>query len=136
MTERDRLYGLTGAEELWFDPADAVQNYIDSRYEDGPLDLTIEEWSVHPPRYHLPTVPTLLEWLDDWVADNGEVGDECEFEHTDAISAAADALLDTIASTIRWRMADTKLRDLHVTGTEDDPLIDGQPVFVPRTTDA
>ena len=60
-----------------------------------------------------------------------ETGEDCEIgESEPEVQAAAAALLDAIAATIYWRMADRKLRDLHVTGTPDDPLIDGEPVWV------
>jgi hypothetical protein len=128
---RDHLYGLPDAEWMRFDPSEIVEEYLTDADEDEPLAFTIEEWSVHTPRYHLPQVDRLLEWISEWASENGETGEDCEIgESAPEVQAAAAALLDAVAATIYWRMADRKLRDLHVTGTHDNPLIDGEPVWV------
>ncbi len=132
-TQRDYLYGLPGAEELAFDPESIIDQWLTDADENAPIDFVIEEWSVHPSRYHLPSPDSLIEWLEEQAMENGEIGDYCEVHaSTPEIRAMADALLDAIAATIGWRMANNKLRDLHVTGTFEHPLLDGEPVWRPR----
>jgi len=101
MTEH--LYGLQFAEDLHFDPADVVQQWLDQSDEDEVPDFIIEEWSVHPPRYHLPSTERLLEWIAEWSVENGEVAEG--FEPRDGMGEAAkeasEALLDIIASGIK-----------------------------------
>lgn len=124
-----RLYGLPGAEYLHRDPATVVEQWLD----DDPLDTEwepwiIEEWSVLPTRHHMPNAERLLEWVNEWTCENGEVGEDMELDAGKEATAAAEAFLDLLASKVTWCMADKKLRDLHVTPSDDpeNPLIDGQ----------
>lgn len=136
MTDRSKLYGLPGAEEMYFDPAEVVQRWLDDRYDDAPLDFVIEEWSVHPTQHHLPSARALLEWIEEWAIDCGEVGEGWELPPDDSLDVAADALLEVIAHKITWRMANEKLRELHVTASDDpaNPLLDGEPVWRDTST--
>lgn len=131
-----RLYGLPHAERLHFDPADVVQEWLDDRCDDDTeRRFVIEEWSVHPPSYHLPSVATILERICEDAYDN-EWGEDSEtWENAtlkqDDVRAAAQALRDLIASKVTYRMANKKLRDLHVTPSDDpdNPLLEGAPTW-------
>lgn len=127
-----RLYGLPGSEYLVFDPSEVVEQWLCDAEDDEPRVFVIEEFSVHPTRYHLPDADRLLEWINEWTCENGEVGEDMELDCGDEVTAAVEALLDLIAAKVTWCMADKKLRELHVTPSDDpdNPLIDGQPAWV------
>lgn len=134
-----RLYGLPFAEVMHFDPATVYESEIEDQSEDYPERVEIEEWSVHPPEYHLPSADAVIEWMILWAAENGE-GDEGLFDSfqgvatTPEIRAAAEALRSTIGAQVKYRMADTHLRSLWVTWNEDgEPLLDGEPLYVTAT---
>lgn len=132
MVSGDRLFGLPHAEVLHFDAATVYESEIDGQMEqDHPVE--IEEWTVHPPRYHLPQVDRLLGWVEECAAEDGEIGEwfDVSFQ-SDTTMAAAAALLDTIASEITWRMADSKVASHWLTWDEaGEPLLDGKPLYVP-----
>lgn len=139
MAERsERLYGTVGAEEMYLDPAEVYESDIEPWHEPSTeARIEVEEHDVHPPRYHLPTVDCLLEWVSEWACDMGEVG-EGYVDHMEAaiagedVQQAADALLDLIAARIPYRMANKHLRSLWVTWDENgEPLLDGEPMYRP-----
>lgn len=134
----DRLYGLPGAEYLDTDPSSVYETHIEPYDAPGPdTKVEIEEWSVHPPLYHLPSAPALIEWLEDWVAENGEISEDFEV-HFDSpgVRWAADTLLKAAAQQITWRMANEKLASHWVTWDEFGPLLDGEPMYQPAPTPA
>lgn len=136
LTRADRqcLYGLPGAEVLYYDPSEVIEDYewTGDPEQDSSLPPVIEEWSVREPREHLPSVDRLLEWISEWTADSGEISDDMDLidvvKRPEVIDAA-EHLLTAIACAITWRMAGRKLRDLPVTWAEM-PLIDGVPAWV------
>jgi hypothetical protein len=134
VTDDRRLYGLPEAEWMESDPS-AVYESAEENFDSRPESFTIEEWSVHPPRYHLPTSDVLIGWIADWVADNGgRIMDGVmgfEVESAEA-TVAAEALLQVIANNITGMMADKRLRTLTVTWNSDGgPLLDGEPMYLP-----
>jgi hypothetical protein len=127
---------LPRAEELHIDPADVVQQWLDDTDPDVETRFVIEEWSVHPPSYHLPSRDTLLERICEEAYDNewGEDNEEWEAAAREPdVKNAAQTLLDLIASKVSYRMADKHLRDLQVTPSDDpdNPLLDGVPTWSP-----
>jgi len=103
-TEEQHLYGKPGDEHMHFD----AQDVLDSCDGD---EVEIEEWTVHPPRYHLPPAVNLLEWLAE---SDYDVTEEWWESASDAaadpeVVAAAEALLDAMASKITYRMADKRV---------------------------
>ena len=133
---RDKLYGLPFAEVLYFDPAEVVEKWLAVHDDDEPRYFEIEEWSVHPPIYHMPSVDSLLEWIGEWVMDNGEVCEDAPDWWDRAlgdgeVGKTAEALLTLIASKVTGRMANKLLRTLQVTPSDDpeNPLIDGDPTW-------
>lgn len=136
-----RLYGLPHAEVLYFEPNSVYESEIEDQAEDYPDRVEIEEWSVHPPEYHLPKADDIIDWMTLWAAENGE-GDEAQYDQWQAVGtppdvlAAAEALRTVVASKIEYRMANEHLRSLWVTWTEDgEPLLDGEPMYVPAPKD-
>jgi len=133
----ERLWGVPGAEVLYDDPATCYDAHIGevTDADTSGTPFRIEEWSAHPPRYHMPCVQTVAAWVAEWVADNGDTNEYglCDFEAAavDAeVDAALDAALDVWATKITHRMAD-RLIATH-TVTWDDaggPLLDGDPMY-------
>lgn len=128
--ESVRLYGLEGDEHLFFDPAEVVERWIEDN--DGCTEaFEIEEWSVHPPQYHMPHAVEILGWIGEWTCENGDIGDDMDLPIKDVeVVAAAKALLDLIASKVTWRMADELVATHTLTwDAENEPLLDGQPLY-------
>lgn len=99
------LYGVPGAEEMEFD-AETVLDLNDDLEE-----VVVEKWTVRPVTDHLPDEDSLLDWLSDWIADNGEGTEGLHDAVQDAIgatevTAAAKALIDAIGSKVTYCMAD------------------------------
>lgn len=105
MTEtNDRLYGQPGDEHMHFD----AESVLDSCDKD---EVEIEEWTVRPPREHLPPVDHLLEWIAE---SDYDVTEEWWESARDAVAhedvkALAEKLLETIAEHITYRMADRRV---------------------------
>lgn len=135
--DEQRLYCTPGAEECYFDPAAAYENQIEPWHEPADGDRReIEEWSVHPPEYHVPSADSIVDHLIDLIIDDGELGeggcDQLVAAIRDAdLLAAAEALRSTVASKLTYRMAHKCLRSMWVTWDEaGDPLLDGEPMYV------
>lgn len=113
MEMSDRLFGTPGAEILYDDIATVWETEIDPLREhgdDGPW--VVEEWTVRPKLQHLPTVEDVLELIEDWTAENGELSEEADIDfHSDACKAAAAVLLGACAEALHWRMADRKVAE-------------------------
>lgn len=128
MNDMDRLYGLPGAEQLRFDIAEVYETEIDAYFDDPDRrEWTVEEWTVAPARSHMVDVEGLLEWVDEWAAECGEISEGFGLPVKDAdVVAAAEALLDLIASKVTWRMADRLVATHTITWDADnEPLLDG-----------
>lgn len=120
----DYLYGTPGAENMEFDPESVLE------HETNDL-VTIEEWAVKPPRSHLPEADVLLDWLaeSDYEVTEGwweSATDACD----DELKAAAEALLDLMASKITFRMADRHIANLTYRWDGDEDT--GEYVLVAR----
>lgn len=122
------LYGYPGAEHLHLDLEDAIVEQWDGGPppdEDKPI--IIEEWTTYPASHHLPLADTLLEWMSEQVAMNGEVSEDAAEQWADAcakpdVKAAAEALLALIASKVTYLMASKHVATwTFPPGTEDDP---------------
>lgn len=108
MSTDDRLYCLPDESCAEKTPSDVLDVWLVDA-DPGTHQLEVEEWTVHPPRYHLAEVDRLLDWLADDAAD-GEVSEG----YADAVDRAiresivfdaADLLLGTLAACMRWREA-------------------------------
>ena len=136
----DRLYCLPGAETCYDDIATVweldIEPFVDEH--DDRTTRLVEEWTVHPPRYHLDiTTPpaTLLELILERVHDGGELtmdgepGDWFNAKNP-GLLAAAEALLDAIASTVTRRQC-ADLVATHVVDWSDpeNPTVDGEPMY-------
>lgn len=114
-TDRQFLYGMPGAQHMEFTP-EAVLRYS---AEDP---VTVEQWTVHPPRHHLPTAGHLLEWLaeSDYDVDEGWWEDASGAATSPEVIAAAEALLDLMASKLVYRMANRHVATMHYRWDGDD----------------
>ena len=139
MVSRDRLFGVPDAENLHFDLASAYESEIEPWIEDGGrAPGVIEEWTVHPPEYHLPSAERIAEDIIENAADDTTEGyyDATAHIWKEAdVLAAAEALRQVIASHITYRMADKKVAEHQITwDDEGEPLVDGQPMYVKSVT--
>ncbi len=104
-----RLYGLPGAEILYDSIDEVINTDIEPFGVDGPVE--VNEFDVHPVRYHLDLVSppaALLEHIREEVEDYGEISESPRpwFDIGDPeLLAAADQLLELIASKVMWRQA-------------------------------
>ncbi len=114
--EPERLWGLPGSETMFSDPIELydaeVEPWLTDETDSGPWE--VEEWSVRPTIDLLPHSAAILEWIADWVFDNGEVDEGFRDNYIaktacDEVVAAAKALRQAIASKITYRMADEKV---------------------------
>lgn len=137
-SEARRLYGVPDAEHLFDDPAGAyelqVEPYAD---EHDRRPRVIEEWTVHPPHYHLPSTHRVIEWLHEWASDQGELTEDASdhlersIEHAD-VHAAAEALLDAVAARMTYWMADRRVAEHTITWDDSGkPLLDGERLYRP-----
>jgi hypothetical protein len=97
--------------------------------------MEIEEFSVHPARYHFPRVDWVTEWIGEWVAENGMVAEGFDADEAvdDEVRAAFDAALDLWAGKVRYSMANELLATHTVTLDADgEPLLDGAPMYITR----
>lgn len=105
------LWGFDHWENLYLDLDSAVEVYIDGLTTDKAHEVTFLAHSVHEAISHLPDADWLLSELRERTCEWGEV-DEGFTEQISRIlespevTAAAQALLDLIASKITYRMAD------------------------------
>lgn len=131
-----RLYGLPFAEQMEFDAAAVYEQVECDRDEEDRTPIVIEEWSVHPAIYHIPSAAVIAERVVELVVDNGELDEYGADQFEAAASAedvlvAAEALREVLASKVTWRMANKLLRTLTVTFDEaGEPLLDGEPMYV------
>lgn len=138
ITPDDRLYGLMDAEHLHNDPVMVYEVEVMDVYDPMPERIEVEEWTVAPQRNHLPDAGDLLEWLHETACDRMEV-DEGWCDHMEAatkksdVIAAAEALLDLLASKNQYRMADQLVATHVITfDAKGEPLLDGEPMYVKR----
>ena len=86
-----------------------AEDYVEPFGVEGPVE--VEEFDVHPPRYHLDLVippEGLLEHIREEVEDYGEISESPRpwFDIGDPeLLAAADQLLELIASKVTWKQA-------------------------------
>ena len=133
MTSTERLYCMPDHEEMYVEPNELYDNEIAPYLDEHPQDrLIIQEYSVHPANYHLPSADAVLEWIAEWTADNGEVDDSEPWDtatRNPEVVSACDAMLDALASKVHYRMANDHLCDRVVTWNEEgEPLLDGKPL--------
>lgn len=128
-TPEDRLYGLPDAEWLEDDISTVWETYLDGDDEyDGPW--IVEEWSTHPPSYHLPSARRVIDHIEEWAADNEVTceGDYFNLTDTDILTAAQN-LLDVIASKVTWRQSNELIATHTITLVDDEPHVDGEPMY-------
>lgn len=110
MSAPEFLYGTPGAEILSDDPYAVLDDEAGLGLEDG-AECVVEKWTVRPADSHLPDADRLLDWVEEWTADNGEGDEYLSYSLNNVmgrpdVQEAAKALLGLIASNLGWRMAD------------------------------
>lgn len=136
-TGPQRLFGVPHSETLFGDLAECYESQIeDYADEHDRRPRVIEEWTVHPPEYHLPSADRIVDWLVEQTGEDGEV-DEGFFEHMENMAqradvlVAAEALRSALAAQITYRMADKRVAEHAITWDEaGEPLVNGKPMYV------
>lgn len=137
----DRLFGVPGAENLHDDIAAAYEVQIEPWVDDHDRrPRVIEEFTVHPPEYHVPPASHIVEWLVERIAEDGEV-DEGYYEHLQRtvekhpdVLAATEVLRATLAALVTYRMADKRVAQHAITWDDaGEPLVNGEPMYVRST---
>lgn len=137
LSDDRRLFGVPYAEDLHDNPAAVYELQIEP-YTDGHdrRPVVVEEWTVYPPKHHLRRAADIVDWLLECAAEDGEVTEGWSeaidrHDRDPDVLAAAEALLDVLASKVRYRMADRKVAEHTITwGADDEPLLDGRPLYV------
>lgn len=115
--ETPRLYGPPGAESLHVDLWEAAEDV--AAHIDPGREFVIEEWTTHPPAYHLPSPDRIAEWIiesaDEVDSDWGEA-----VEHDPDVIRAAQELLDVIELKVTYRMAADHVATHRFRATADD----------------
>ena len=117
-----RLYGMPSSELLYGTIDEVIDTDIEPFGVKGPVE--VEEFDVHPARYHLDLVrppAALLEHIREEVEEFGEISESPHpwFNIADPeLLAAVDQLLDLIASKVTWRQA-RNLLATHTVGNVD-----------------
>jgi len=139
-TENERLYGLPYAESMDFELSTVYDRWHDDFADDEPKpDVVIEEWTVHPADDHLPHIDRLMDWLVEWVCENGEIDEdatECweSAARCEDVTLAFAEAMDLLASKVTYRMADELVAIHTVTHDADgNPMLDGEPLYRPVT---
>lgn len=117
----ERLYGPPGA-ELMYLGIDEALDAEDAHTSPGDT-IRLEEWTVLPPRRHLPSVDLLLEHLEEHAYDQDVDTDGADYiVDTPELRAQAETFLDAVAGAVRWRQADRHVADhlYRVDGDDDD----------------
>lgn len=139
MTEAHYLYGSLDDEYLDLTPEEAYER-MECDWTTRPDSFEIIEWTTKPLATLLPDAWNLMDHICEWYID-----EECGFEQADEVArtaaksapvlAAAEAFLKAFGDEMgtKWLTADKELRRLVVTWDENDqPLLDGRPMYVPR----
>jgi hypothetical protein len=126
----DRLYGLPDAEELHADPAWVWELDIEPYLEADEMEpVVIEEWDVHEPIEHLPSVEVILDYIAEWTAEMGEVSEHWGFPVTEEIKELTQKLREKLASQVHYRMAKSRVAEHTLALVEGKPHLDGEPLY-------
>lgn len=112
--DEQRLYGPPDAESMDFDPDQAATDYLAIWDHEAGETFTIEEWTVHPPSYHLPDASALLDMIDEASSDELSLGfGDCYIPATTGkVKEITERFLAALAEQITWRQADRHVADL------------------------
>lgn len=105
------LFCVVGRDYYSFDMGAAVERHVESCFvEQSPYTLMIEEWATYPPSHHLPTTECILDFIFDWVCENGEIDegltDEWEQACADGMAKSmVEATKRSICYKVNSRMA-------------------------------
>jgi hypothetical protein len=134
--EPDRLYGEPGAEYLYDDPATVWESEIDPHREyaaDLVDEWIIEEWTVKPVDVCVPSAVSIVEYVAEMTADDLEATEDPlpNITRNQAALAAAEALRAVFVGQVTWFSADKRVGERVVTIVDDEPHLDGEPMYRP-----
>lgn len=130
------LYGLPNAEALYATPVMCYEHTIEGTHLDSDpvVPTVIEVWSTVPAVAHFPEAERITEWVANHAGEMGEV-DEWWYEQVDAAATmpmvidAAERLVEEMASMVNRRMAHTLVDRLTLTWVDEEPHLDGRPLY-------
>lgn len=128
MIDAERLFGLPGAEQLHREPAEVWESDIEPHLDEYDQDAwDIEEWTVSAARTHLPSAERVIDWILSTL-DVYEYGYDA-FDNASRESEV-ESMLEAWASRVTYRMADTLVATHHLTLVDEQPFLDGEPLYV------
>ena len=138
----ERLWGPEGAEQLELDPASAYESYEFAFINDENEPRIMEEWTCTPlGEFVRPNVEELVEVVveglgDDLVLEDAwESIEQLHLERDAEVIAAfemAVAVLRSKLNTNGYRMADKLVAKHTITWVDEEPYMDGEPMYVKR----
>lgn len=133
MTEElDHLFGFDGDEYLQNDLDTVVEQWLDDHdpiQEGDPAEFEVLEWSAVSAGTYLPSARRLLEWMEEWAADEALFSEAAEEFHRASLDPrvveAAEAMRKVFIEVIgdRWRVADKVVASYHFTFDDDRRLL-------------
>lgn len=136
----DRLYGIPGAEEMYFTLAGAYEAQIEPYDCRDPHE--IEEWIASDPRSFLVDAETLIEWATEAIPDCGDAieGTYDAFEAaggSESVRQAFEHALALWADLVTYRQAESLVRTWTIMwDAGGNPLADGSPIYTEESTTA
>lgn len=143
MSDDQRLYGLPGAEQMYFTAAEVYECAIDG--QDDATSWTVEEWTTRSPISTVPPAEAIVEHVLEYTCDDDYPecpwGDDHPVEDPELL-ALAEKIRERVAATLgSYRLAKEQVATHTITLVEgEDPkyptvLLDGEPMYVPRQPD-
>lgn len=132
MAELDHLFGFDGDEYLQNDLDTVVEQWLDDHdpiQEGDDAEFEVLEWSAVSAGTYLPSAVRVLEWMEEYAADEllfEEAGDALlTASRKPEVVAAAEHMRKLFVDAVgdRWRMADKVVARYHFTFDADRRLL-------------
>ncbi len=143
MTDNEQhLYGLPGAEHMYFTAAEVYECEIDGQHDADTTSWEVEEWSTRDPISTVPSAEAIVDHVLEYTCDDDYPecpwGDDHPIQDPELL-ALAEKLRERVAATLgSYRLADKPVGNHTISLVEtDDPkypivMLDGEPMYVPR----
>lgn len=136
MSDDERLFGLPGAEQLHREPAEVWESDIEPHLDEYDQEAwDIEEWTVSAARTHLPSAERVIDWILSTFDDVDEYGYDAFDNASRESESEVESMLEAWASRVTYRMAHTLVATHRLTLVDEQPFLDGEPLYVPSGVD-